>query len=157
LEDALPEVAREEEGVGTTSTQCGKEQMGDADVLRLVDDREVEDDILALRDRNGQGTEQLGVSSQLPLTQPGTNALEDRPQHRSLRLRQPCLSAEARDIAVRLPALQLPRIHHLLPFGEQKMQAELVATHGFGGFLHQLAHDLAAGNCRLPDVRFVEP
>ena len=66
--------------------------------------------------------------------QPGTNALEDGPQHRALRLREPGLSAEARDIAIRLPALQLPRIHHLLPFGEQKMQAELVAADGLRRF-----------------------
>ena len=37
------------------------------------------------------------------------------------------------------------------------MQAELVAAHGTRGLLHQLAHDLAAGNRRLPDVRLVEP
>ena len=65
--------------------------------------------------------------------QPGTNALEDRPQHLALRLRQPRLSAEARDIAIRLPSLQLPRIDHLLPFGQQEMQAELVAAHGTRG------------------------
>ena len=89
--------------------------------------------------------------------QPGTNALEDRPQHRALRLREPRLSAEPRDIAIRLPVLQLPRIHHLLPFGEEKMQAELVAAHGARSLLHQLAHYLAAGDRRRPDVRLVEP
>ena len=37
------------------------------------------------------------------------------------------------------------------------MQAELVAADGIRGLLHQLAHDLAAGNRRRPDVRLVEP
>ena len=43
LEDALAEVAGEEERVGAASAQGGKEpQVGDADVLRLVHDRKVE-------------------------------------------------------------------------------------------------------------------
>ena len=78
-------------------------------------------------------------------------------KHLALRLREPRLPAEARDIAIRLPVLQLPRIHHLLPFGEQKMQAELVAADGTRGLFQQLAHDLAAGDRRRPDVRLVEP
>ena len=49
LEDALAQVAREKEGIGATSAQGGKEpEMGDANVLRLVDDREVEKHVLAL-------------------------------------------------------------------------------------------------------------
>ena len=74
--------------------------------------------------------------------QPGTNALEDRPQHLALRLRQPGLSAEPRDIAIRLPVLQLPCIDHLLPFGEKKMLAEFVAADGIRGLSHQFAYDL---------------
>ena len=55
LEDALAEVAGEKESVGSTAAQGGEEpEMGDADVLRLVHDREVEDHLLALRDRGRQ-------------------------------------------------------------------------------------------------------
>ena len=46
---------------------------------------------------------------------------------------------EAHDIPIRLPILQLPSVHHLLPLGEQKMQAELIATHSACGLLHQIA------------------
>ena len=55
LEDALAEVAGEKERVGPTVPQGGKEpKMGDADVLRLVHDREVEHHLLGLRDRGRQ-------------------------------------------------------------------------------------------------------
>ena len=37
------------------------------------------------------------------------------------------------------------------------MQAELVTADGTRGLSHQFAHDLAAGNRRLPDMRLVEP
>ena len=49
LEDPLAEVAGEEQGVGTIPAQGGEEpQLGDADVLRLVHDREVEGRFLLL-------------------------------------------------------------------------------------------------------------
>ena len=55
LEDALPEIAGEKERVGATSPQGGKEpDMGDADILRLVHDREIEDGLLGFRYRGGQ-------------------------------------------------------------------------------------------------------
>ena len=112
--------------------------MGDAEVLRLVHDREVERrTFLLFAIAAASDVNMLGVSDQLARLQPGANALEDRPQHRALRLRQPRLSAEPRDIAIRLPVLQLPGIDHLLPFGEQKMQAELVAADGTRGLLQQ--------------------
>src|SRR6266536_1703900 len=88
--------------------------------------------------------------------QTGTNALEDRPEHRALRLRQPRLSAEACHIAICLPVLQLPGIYHLLPFGEQEVETELVAPDGVRRVLNQLVQCLAAGNRRRPDVCFVE-
>ena len=45
LEDALAEVAGKEQRIGTAAAQRGQEpQVGDADILRLVHDREVEDD-----------------------------------------------------------------------------------------------------------------
>jgi hypothetical protein len=52
LEDALPEVASEKESVWTPSSQGGEEpDMGDADILRLVHDSEVEDQVLIFGDR----------------------------------------------------------------------------------------------------------
>ncbi len=48
----------------------------------------------------------------------------------ALRLGQPGLSAEPCDIAIGLPGLQLPGIDDLLPFGEEKVQAELVPADG---------------------------
>jgi hypothetical protein len=51
LENALPEVTGEKESVGPTFTQGGKEpEVGGADILRLVHDREVEYHFLILRD-----------------------------------------------------------------------------------------------------------
>ena len=151
LEDALPEVAGEKESVWPTCPQGGKEpDMGDADILRFVHDREVKDCVLALRDRGCQCAEHLRMSDQLARFQPGTNALEDRPQHHALCLLEPSLSAETRDIAILLPVLQLPGINHLLPFGEEKMQAELMSANGTRGLLQQLADNLAAGDRRRP-------
>ena len=74
----------------------------------------------------------------------------------ALRLRKPRLSAEAHDITIPLPVLQLPCIHYLLPLGEEKMQAELVAAHGTRGLFHQLAYHLTAGKRRLPYATPVE-
>src|ERR1019366_1627884 len=89
--------------------------------------------------------------------QPDTNALKDRPQNLALRLREPCLTAEADDIAIRFPVIQLPCINHLLPFSEKKMQAKFVAAHGSCGLSQQFADDLAAANRRLADVSLVRP
>ena len=145
LEDALAEVAGEEQSVGPPAAQRGEEpKVGDADVLRLVHDREVEHHLLGLRDRRRERGEQLRVGDQPARLQPGTNALEDGPQHLALRFREPRLSAEARDIAIRLPVLQLPGIDDLLPFREQEMLAELVTANRARGLAHQFAYNLAA-------------
>ena len=151
-----PRSPAKNERVGPASAQGGKEpEVGDADILRLVHDREVEHHVLALRDRRCQRGEQLRVGDQLARLQAGTNALEDRPQHLALGFRQSRLSAEAGDIAIRLPVLQLPGIHHLLPFRQQEMQAELVTAHRIRGLLHQLAQNVSSGNRRRPDMRLV--
>src|SRR5262245_52655996 len=89
--------------------------------------------------------------------QPGASSLEDGPQHNTLRLRKARLSAEARDIAICLPVLQLPCVHAVLPFRQQEALAELMTGHGSRSVSHQLAQHLVAGNGRRPDVRLVEP
>src|SRR5262249_32422731 len=51
LEDTLTQIASEEEGVWPISTQSGQEpEVGRADILRLIDDRVVEQHIPVLRD-----------------------------------------------------------------------------------------------------------
>ena len=59
LEDALAEVAGEKQAFGRSAPERGEEsQVRDGDVLRLVNDREVEWRILALGDRGRQRREQ---------------------------------------------------------------------------------------------------
>lgn len=89
--------------------------MDDANVLRFIDHREVEDHLLILRDYDSQRAEQLRLCDQLARTQPSPNPLEDRPQHPALCFLKPCLSAEVRDIAIPLPVLQLPGINPPAP------------------------------------------
>ena len=69
---------------------------------------------------------------------------------------QPGLAAEAGDIAIRLPGFQLPGIHHLFPFGEKKMQAELVPAHGLRCFPSSSRTTSRLASFTGPTVRFVE-
>lgn len=89
--------------------------------------------------------------------QTGTHPLEDGPQHCALRFRYSCFSPEAHDIAISLPICQLPRIHHLLPLGEEKSHAKLMTGHRARSLLHQLAHDLMRCNRHRADICSVEP
>ena len=126
---------------------------GDADVLRLVHHDEVEGRLLAARQLGGQSAEHRCARDHGHLLAGRRAPLEDGPQRSALRLRQPGLSAQALDVAIRLPAVQLPRIDHLFPFGKQKGQAELLTGHlaGCGG---QQASDLIArGNVAATEVR----
>ena len=108
-------------------------------------------------DCGSQRGEHLGIGDQLARLQPGTNTLKDGPQHLSLCLREPRLPAEARDIAICFPALQLPGIYDLLPLGEEEMLTELVVAERAGRFFHQFAQHFAAGDRRLSNVSLVEP
>ena len=113
---------------GRLCAERGEEsQVSDAEILRLVDDREIEWRILALGDRVRQRREQAGVRDQLLRIQPGDDPLEDRPQNLALRLRQAGLPAEPGDVAIGFPGFQLPGVDQLLPFRQQKLQAEFVA------------------------------
>ena len=127
LEDALPEVAGEEQRVLRRRRRAREEaQLRDAEVLRLVHHGEVEGRVLAFGKRCGQRREHARTGDDLPRQQAGSDPLEDRPQDRPLRLGQPRLSTEPGDVAVGLPGVQLPRINDLLPLGQQEMRAELV-------------------------------
>src|SRR5262249_16897545 len=63
-----------------------------------------------------QQREQSRMGDQVPLFQARPDLLEDRPQRRALWLRQPGLSPEPGNVAIGLPAVQLPGVDDLLPF-----------------------------------------
>src|SRR6266571_947168 len=104
----------------------------------------------------GQSAEQASVRDQVPDCQTRTDAIENGPEDGALRLGESCLSAQSGDIAIRLPAFQLPRINHLFPFRVQKMEAELVSADFFRCLSQQLKNDLAGRELRLAEVRLVE-
>ena len=53
LENALPKIAGEKKSVRPTSTKGGKEpEVGEANVLRFVHDREIEHNFIILRDHD---------------------------------------------------------------------------------------------------------
>jgi hypothetical protein len=55
LEDPLAEIAGKKQSVGPIGAQGGKEpEVGGTDVLRLVNNREVEHHLFGLRDRGAQ-------------------------------------------------------------------------------------------------------
>jgi len=67
LKDALPQITREKEGVGPSSAQrCKELEMGGTDVLRLINDREVEHHIPVLRNRGRKGCKHFRVGDELP-------------------------------------------------------------------------------------------
>ena len=54
--------------------------------------------------------------------------LAQTPNIAALRISR-CLPAEPRDIAIRLPTVQLPGVDHLFPLGYEKVERELVSFH----------------------------
>ena len=131
--------------------------MRDADVLRLVHDGEVEGRILAAGQRGCQRGEHPGVGDQLPRLQPAANPLEDGPQHRALRLRQPGLAAEAGDIAIRSQVSNCQASTTCSHSVSRKCRLNLWPPTAFGRFTEQFPHALAAGERDRPAVRLVEP
>ena len=88
LEDALAEIAGEEEAVGTATAEGGqKAQLGDADVLRLVDDDVVERRPAERRHPSRQLVEHLRLGDHPVGVERAARLLEDRPKHLALRLR----------------------------------------------------------------------
>ena len=82
--------------------------------------------------------------------------LEDGPQHLALGFGQPCLAAEACDIAIGLPALELPGVDHLFPLRQQEMRTELVSTHRRAGIPNQGLDLDALDEPGLTDMRLAE-
>src|SRR5262249_5554747 len=117
--------------------------MGNANILCLIHHGEIEDHLLGLRNCCRQRCKELRVCDQTTRLEPSSNALEDRPQHLTLCLWEPCLSAETSNIAVCVPIPQLPGIDHLLPLCEQEMLAELVTLDRTRGLADEFAYDLA--------------
>ncbi len=126
LEDALAEVADEEQAVRPTIGQRGEEVgLGHAQVLRLGD----HDELVgpgAVPQLVGEPAEDVRPGHQLALGQGAAEMLKDRPQDLALVAADPGLAAETRDVAIGLPGLQLPGIDHVGPFGEQEWLGELV-------------------------------
>src|SRR5207249_4114643 len=112
--------------------------------------------MLAFGYDRGQLAEQAGVRDQVPGCQTRADAIENRPEDGALWLGESRLSAQARDIAIRLPAFQLPRINHLFPFCVQKMEAELVIADLLRRLSQQIENDFAGRELRLAEVRLVE-
>ena len=106
-------------------------QMGDGNVLRFVHHGKVEGRCLLANAAASRVNIPASVIS-FRAFESAPHLLEDRPEHRPLRLRQSGLSPQPRHVAIRLPRFQLPCVHDLLPLGEQEVQAEFVAFNFLG-------------------------
>ncbi|MCY1302863.1 hypothetical protein D9M70_525460 [compost metagenome] len=132
----MPQVASEEQRIrAATANCCEKPEVCHADILCFINDGVIEDHLVAPGNLRGQSREYLRHRDQVECLQLDLHAFKDAPQHLALRLREAGLSAKACYIAIRLPLLQLPGIDHLLPFGQQEMQAEFMATNDLAGLI----------------------
>ena len=159
LEDALAEVAGEEQRVGPSAAERGEEaQLRDAEVLRLVHDREVEGRRLAASPcASARACEHARLGDQ-----PARLQSARAPARRSTtapRAAPPAAASCGRggDVAIRLPGVQLPGIDDLLPFGRQEVQAELVPADGRRCLAQQRVDVLRDASRHRPELRLVEP
>ena len=105
--DALAEVAGEEKAVGSPGGLAReKAQLGDADVLGLVDDDEVEGRLRAF----GEAREEVRPGNQATCIEPLTFPGEDRPQRLALLTADAGLAAEARNLAMGVPVADPPGV-----------------------------------------------
>ena len=81
---------------------------------------------------------------------------ENRPEDGPLRLGKSCLSAEARDVTVVFPSLELPSVDYLVPFGDKEGQSEPVLFDIACGLVDQLAYLFRRRQRGSAEVRFVE-
>ena len=130
--------------------------MGHAEILRLIHHGKIKGRVLAFGNRCGQLREHTRTGDDLPRQEAGSDLLEDRPENRPLRFRQPRLSTEPYHVPIRLPRVQLPRINDLLPLRQKKCRAELVVPHVVCGGTQQVLHDLTRGKTWLSNVDLVE-
>ena len=119
LEDPLPEIAGEEEGVRPARPQGRDEpELGHAHVLRLVHNHEVVRRLLVRGEARGEPAVHVGLRHELLFGQARSHALEDRPENLPLLLRQSRFPSEAGHVSVGLPRNDLPCVHDLCPLRE---------------------------------------
>ena len=158
LEDALSEVAGEEQAVRPTPAEGGEQaQFGDADVLGLVDDAEVERRMRRLGNLRGQPREHGGLRQPPVFRERRPDPREDRPEHLALLLGEPRPAAEPRQVAVGFPGLELPGVDHRAPLRPQEVRAEPVALDAGRGTVEQGPDVLVAGEIEGAGAGRVEP
>jgi len=54
--------------------------------------------------------------------------LKDRPEQKPRFFRKAGFASQSANVPVCFPGFQLPGVHHLLPFGQQEMQTELMLS-----------------------------
>ena len=127
--DALTEVTRKEQSVRAVRAKSGKKlQIRDAEILCLVHHGKLVRRMLALDNRVGNSAEYGRRRNLIQRRQRTASLLEYGPQGAPLLFGQPSLPAQAGNVAIRIPCLELPCIDNLLPFLPQEMQRETVAS-----------------------------
>ena len=156
LEDPLSEIAGEEQAVRPVRGESGeKPQFGDPDILRLVDDDEIERGFVGGHVRRDT-TEQIRPRDGLAFGKTRPHALENRPQDLALLAADAGLAAEPGDIAVVFPTRELPRVDDLAPLADQEPRREPVPLDLRGGLAQQGLDQRRRGDVRLAERRRVE-
>ena len=116
LENSLAEIAGEKQRVGLVRHQrLQHSQLRDGKVLRLVGDGVSERLVGPRHDMLRHPAQDICPGHDLPRVQVGASTLEHGPKRLALLAPDPSPAAEARDVAIGLPALELPGVHHGLP------------------------------------------
>src|SRR5438132_8321887 len=127
LKDPLTEIAGQEQPIGARGSDGGqKAQFGDADILRLVDDGEIEGSLGGML---GERAEHVRPGDDVAPPKLGPHALEDRPQDLALLAADPRLATKTRHVAISLPAVQLPGIDDIAPLAVEKAFCEAMPIH----------------------------
>ena len=92
--------------------------MRHAHVLCLVHHDVVIGRVRALAEACGKAAEDLELGDEPLLPESRTNSIEDRPEEGALPFGKPRLQAEPSHVPIRLPAVELPGVHDLLPFAQ---------------------------------------
>jgi hypothetical protein len=102
----------------------------DADVLGFVDDGEVEGRDGTGGETGGELGEQGGRSDEAAGGEGGAYRGEDLPERGALGFGEPGAAAEAGNVAIAFPGVELPGIDHVFPFSEQEAGCEFVVRGG---------------------------
>ena len=158
LENPLSQIAREKEAVRPLAAQRGeKTQLSDTDVLGLVHDGEVERRIPAILELPGEQAEHAGPSHQTPVPKFGLDLLNDGPERRTLLHGQARLASKPSDIAIGVPAIQLPCVNDVLPLAQQESEAEPARLPLAGGFRQKLLNHLPSRDLWGAEPRLIKP